>query len=143
MEGERGRSSPRAGRPAAARSETQMRSLCYAAWEGTRRGASPCGRASGLCMSTGWSNAGSCRSGGGADPHAKRHSRIPAARASRDPAGAAGRHERDGHGRADRKSTRLNSSHEWISYAVFCLKKKKEQNKNNELKKTIKENKQK
>src|SRR5207247_8831425 len=22
----------------------------------------------------------------------------------------------------DRKSTRLNSSHEWISYAVFCLK---------------------
>src|SRR5438105_11493623 len=27
----------------------------------------------------------------------------------------------------DRKSTRLNSSHEWISYAVFCLKKKKRQ----------------
>src|SRR5207247_11061930 len=27
--------------------------------------------------------------------------------------------------RLDRKSTRLNSSHEWISYAVFCLKKKK------------------
>src|SRR5207247_9272127 len=26
--------------------------------------------------------------------------------------------------RRDRKSTRLNSSHEWISYAVFCLKKK-------------------
>src|SRR6266536_5986251 len=25
----------------------------------------------------------------------------------------------------DRKSTRLNSSHEWSSYAVFCLKKKK------------------
>src|SRR5207247_10447119 len=30
----------------------------------------------------------------------------------------------------DRKSTRLNSSHEWISYAVFCLKKKKNQQKN-------------
>src|SRR2546430_7724460 len=30
------------------------------------------------------------------------------------------------HGRArDRKSTRLNSSHSQISYAVFCLKKKK------------------
>src|SRR5438105_5220920 len=29
----------------------------------------------------------------------------------------------------DRKSTRLNSSHEWISYAVFCLKKKKKQKK--------------
>src|SRR3989440_7434250 len=27
---------------------------------------------------------------------------------------------------ADRKSTRLNSSHDQISYAVFCLKKKKE-----------------
>src|SRR2546430_8934008 len=28
----------------------------------------------------------------------------------------------------DRKSTRLNSSHSQISYAVFCLKKKKKQN---------------
>src|SRR3989449_8498991 len=27
--------------------------------------------------------------------------------------------------RTDRKSTRLNSSHGYISYAVFCLKKKK------------------
>src|SRR5687768_17931027 len=27
--------------------------------------------------------------------------------------------------RLDRKSTRLNSSHGYISYAVFCLKKKK------------------
>src|SRR2546429_3445014 len=30
-------------------------------------------------------------------------------------------------GRGDRKSTRLNSSHGYISYAVFCLKKKKTQ----------------
>src|SRR5437588_8587798 len=29
--------------------------------------------------------------------------------------------------RIDRKSTRLNSSHTVISYAVFCLKKKKQQ----------------
>src|SRR5258707_9062704 len=29
----------------------------------------------------------------------------------------------------DRKSTRLNSSHANISYAVFCLKKKKQKNK--------------
>src|SRR5258708_19686758 len=29
--------------------------------------------------------------------------------------------------RGDRKSTRLNSSHQIISYAVFCLKKKKNQ----------------
>src|SRR2546422_4771907 len=28
----------------------------------------------------------------------------------------------------DRKSTRLNSSHGYISYAVFCLKKKKKYN---------------
>src|SRR2546421_6244497 len=28
----------------------------------------------------------------------------------------------------DRKSTRLNSSHDQISYAVFCLKKKKKKN---------------
>src|SRR2546430_7043120 len=32
---------------------------------------------------------------------------------------------------ADRKSTRLNSSHSQISYAVFCLKKKKKKNINN------------
>src|SRR5947208_5463548 len=31
----------------------------------------------------------------------------------------------DAHARKDRKSTRLNSSHQIISYAVFCLKKKK------------------
>src|SRR2546430_7403302 len=30
-------------------------------------------------------------------------------------------------GALDRKSTRLNSSHSQISYAVFCLKKKKKQ----------------
>src|SRR2546422_1683102 len=31
------------------------------------------------------------------------------------------------HAQSDRKSTRLNSSHGYISYAVFCLKKKKTQ----------------
>src|SRR5438094_5426087 len=36
----------------------------------------------------------------------------------------AGQGEQVGRGR-DRKSTRLNSSHRTISYAVFCLKKKK------------------
>src|SRR5437867_6228416 len=34
----------------------------------------------------------------------------------------------------DRKSTRLNSSHRTISYAVFCLKKKKKKNKNTKIK---------
>src|SRR5690349_23026787 len=33
----------------------------------------------------------------------------------------------------DRKSTRLNSSHVEISYAVFCLKKKKKQKKNTNI----------
>src|SRR5690242_21582575 len=49
-----------------------------------------------------------------------------------------GRHERHGRGRPvlvghvriDRKSTRLNSSHMSISYAVFCLKKKTKSTKN-------------
>src|SRR3712207_8511757 len=50
-------------------------------------------------------------------------------------AGAAARPERRDRGEAeadrlpeDRKSTRLNSSHANISYAVFCLKKKKPHN---------------
>src|SRR3989442_11877427 len=33
----------------------------------------------------------------------------------------------------DRKSTRLNSSHVRISYAVFCLKKKKEKHKSKQI----------
>src|SRR2546422_7279788 len=36
---------------------------------------------------------------------------------------------RNGVDPGDRKSTRLNSSHGYISYAVFCLKKKKNNNK--------------
>src|SRR5438132_4111805 len=38
-------------------------------------------------------------------------------------------HDRDQQG--DRKSTRLNSSHTVISYAVFCLKKKKKKTNKN------------
>src|SRR5436853_7852564 len=48
---------------------------------------------------------------------------------SRDPPapgfGSAGLRETRADRRRDRKSTRLNSSHLGISYAVFCLKKKK------------------
>src|SRR6266536_3182266 len=40
-------------------------------------------------------------------------------------------HEFAARAQRDRKSTRLNSSHEWISYAVFCLKKKKKTANNN------------
>src|SRR5690349_23067930 len=39
-------------------------------------------------------------------------------------------HARARRNRRDRKSTRLNSSHVEISYAVFCLKKKKKINTN-------------
>src|SRR5438067_6220546 len=39
--------------------------------------------------------------------------------------GLTGLHPDDANVRLDRKSTRLNSSHVSISYAVFCLKKKK------------------
>src|SRR5690242_21307134 len=70
------------------------------------------------------------RSQRGADPIAlmkatKNHAEIVGSRAA---------HKRDGAAIArflawlDRKSTRLNSSHMSISYAVFCLKKKKKQN---------------
>src|SRR5437762_4768932 len=42
---------------------------------------------------------------------------------------------------ADRKSTRLNSSHRCISYAVFCLKKKKKkQKRQNETRYSNKQN---
>src|SRR5256885_8394267 len=48
------------------------------------------------------------------------------------PGSARGHRERSRNGAAapdsDRKSTRLNSSHLVISYAVFCLKKKKKKN---------------
>src|SRR2546427_9298367 len=42
------------------------------------------------------------------------------------------------HTDADRKSTRLNSSHSQISYAVFCLKKKKKKKKKHKCHKTQK-----
>src|SRR2546426_4138102 len=49
----------------------------------------------------------------------------PAAyRLSRDLACRLAQQDRRRLGRTDRKSTRLNSSHLVISYAVFCLKKK-------------------
>src|SRR3712207_8940420 len=43
------------------------------------------------------------------------------------PGRGGGRGDRAAGRREDRKSTRLNSSHANISYAVFCLKKKKTQ----------------
>src|SRR2546427_1644959 len=72
------------------------------------------------------SNAGArrARAGGGTHGPARRsgggRGRDRAAGAGA-PGGGAGAPQEGG----DRKSTRLNSSHSQISYAVFCLKKKK------------------
>src|SRR5438876_9581145 len=49
----------------------------------------------------------------------------PSPRRSRRGGGTRSRWTRGSRRRKDRKSTRLNSSHPSISYAVFCLKKKK------------------
>src|SRR5574344_54840 len=59
-----------------------------------------------------------------ADVH---HGLVPGTVREDDAAGVSAefRNELEGFG-ADRKSTRLNSSHQIISYAVFCLKKKNE-----------------
>src|SRR2546426_4813653 len=68
-----------------------------------------------------------CRRGGGGHPAgrwARRRGKERGRRRVRGVPRRRGGHGREG-GRGDRKSTRLNSSHLVISYAVFCLKKKK------------------
>src|SRR2546427_9093648 len=59
---------------------------------------------------------------GGPDLEGQRLLRILARREEAQRERLAGRERQ----RRDRKSTRLNSSHSQISYAVFCLKKKKQ-----------------
>src|SRR2546430_12305793 len=72
------------------------------------------------------------RSAGQRDRHAGQHAALrildgPRDRGARRLRGNQCRKAReDGGGKGDRKSTRLNSSHSQISYAVFCLKKKKQ-----------------
>src|SRR2546426_12652464 len=63
-----------------------------------------------------------CRSAPG-DAHAGRVSRAGAPQSGHSPLTIGHGDETD---QRDRKSTRLNSSHLVISYAVFCLKKKKQ-----------------
>src|SRR2546429_2384436 len=55
---------------------------------------------------------------GGKNPKRDRAPLAPGGKMRKRGLGASGHHQ-------DRKSTRLNSSHGYISYAVFCLKKKK------------------
>src|SRR5688572_32408120 len=64
------------------------------------------------------------RSAGGLR-RAGEHADLPAA----DPPGHLPFRQKASCGEGDRKSTRLNSSHSQISYAVFCLKKKKKNKK--------------
>src|SRR3989442_9866917 len=62
------------------------------------------------------------------DPHASRtqaHVDLAALVQTAPAAGAVREPDHHSPDRRDRKSTRLNSSHVRISYAVFCLKKKK------------------
>src|SRR5205809_2689129 len=60
-----------------------------------------------------------------------RHRRQPRAAGARIFQAAGGQDDDDRLlGVEDRKSTRLNSSHGYISYAVFCLKKKKKKKRN-------------
>src|SRR5690242_21330722 len=69
-----------------------------------------------------------CRAGGGAGGGRAADAAAPAA-VGRGAGGAARAPPHRGArrcARGDRKSTRLNSSHMSISYAVFCLKKKKQ-----------------
>src|SRR2546422_8088719 len=75
----------------------------------------------------------SARGGGDKGVAAVQHDDVPGSEVVAvvaQPRGARGRSEivevaDGGRAREDRKSTRLNSSHGYISYAVFCLKKKK------------------
>src|SRR3712207_7728274 len=71
-------------------------------------------------QSPGGGPAGGSRAGGGRSP-------VPAPPAGMGAQPPARTKQRGGgqRERTDRKSTRLNSSHANISYAVFCLKKKK------------------
>src|SRR2546426_11584428 len=64
---------------------------------------------------------------GGREGGPRGAARAPADRGT----GEAGRRGHDRVRRRDRKSTRLNSSHLVISYAVFCLKKKKQKHNDN------------
>src|SRR3989475_6101145 len=64
------------------------------------------------------------RGRGEPDPPLLRRDPSASSEADAPPSGRRGSGYRGGGG-GDRKSTRLNSSHSQISYAVFCFKKKK------------------
>src|SRR6266496_2039259 len=66
------------------------------------------------------------RTRGGRRPHETAQAPGPRSRSAPGRRSPRGRSHPPRHATRDRKSTRLNSSHVEISYAVFCLKKKRE-----------------
>src|SRR2546422_4366712 len=88
---------------------------------------------------------GGCRRRGSRRPHRGTAGARSAARARPRARGRSRRRSSpcpQATGRGDRKSTRLNSSHGYISYAVFCLKKKKNKKKEDCKKKRKKKTRQ-
>src|SRR5438552_14259740 len=78
----------------------------------------------------------SCAHPGRASGHGARHRRRSRPLAAPDRARRGARADEIDAGdelREDRKSTRLNSSHQISSYAVFCLKKKKKKTHRHEI----------
>src|SRR2546422_7202394 len=61
-------------------------------------------------------------------PQSRRRAALPSPQRTRQLPGSPMRLRLSTRVIRDRKSTRLNSSHGYISYAVFCLKKKKKEN---------------
>src|SRR2546427_8395776 len=76
-----------------------------------------------------------CNVYGPAENHKGRRASMIYQLARQMQAGSRPRIFRSGEQKRDRKSTCLNSSHSQISYAVFCLKKKKTKKKKNEREK--------
>src|SRR5437879_8117790 len=79
----------------------------------------------GIAVNMGWIQAtGTCSSNSLEEPAVSQGGYTPA-RFTEQPEHHPLMYEEQDNDGSDRKSTRLNSSHRCISYAVFCLKKKK------------------
>src|SRR5204862_5519515 len=76
-------------------------------------------------FTAGWTELQRAQYRGSVGSTSSRQRRIPPVRFATRPKPASARCEAAVLSALDRKSTRLNSSHVEISYAVFCLKKKK------------------
>src|SRR3989449_5473508 len=75
-------------------------------------------------------SAATAQPGGGIQSNKAKASESPRLTKGKSCSGATPKIKKVTPDEGDRKSTRLNSSHGYISYAVFCLKKKKKEQKN-------------